>query len=288
MGTKFYGRSEEVAERVFEVFRSGNLPKALAPIFITRNDSIPSASWSWSNKLIQALAGTCDSRGFHQWKAVGRGVKAGARAFYILAPCIWQRNIEDDDGNIRVIQQVHGFKSIPVFAIEATEVVDSEKWMKSIQKDRDEILRLEALPLIEVARHWGLSVDSYTGKNSRYLGYYIPSQKIALGVKNLSTWCHELIHAADDRLGNLPKLGKGDTDCEIVAEIGGAVLLELMGNHVDADLGGAWDYIKRYSGNDSGKAIRECMRLINRICACVNLIIETQSQMDNYEIMKAS
>ena len=32
---------------------------------------------------------------------------------------------------------------------------------------------------------------------------YRHGQVIALGVQNLSTWCHEMVHAADDRLGKL-------------------------------------------------------------------------------------
>ena len=58
------------------------------------------------------------------------------------------------------------------------------------------------------------------------------------GVQNLSTWAHELIHAADDRLG---KLGKCKVNNEVVAELGGAVLLQCLGKPVEADLGGAWN-----------------------------------------------
>jgi len=54
-------------------------------------------------------------------------------------------------------------------------------------------------------------------------------------VENLATWAHELIHAADDRLGNMIETGQHFRS-EIVAEMGGAVLLYAMGYKKDADL----------------------------------------------------
>jgi hypothetical protein len=79
-----------------------------------------------------------------------------------------------------------------------------------------------------VAKAWNLSVSSFSGENAKYLGYYKHGQGIALGVENLSTWSHELIHAADDRLGHLEEKGQ-QWARETVAELGGAILLECLG-----------------------------------------------------------
>ena len=58
---KFYGKAEESASRVVSAFKSGELPKALAPIFIKRSDSACHCrAWSWSNQLITALHGYSD------------------------------------------------------------------------------------------------------------------------------------------------------------------------------------------------------------------------------------
>ena len=85
---QFYGKAEAVASAVLDIFRQPQaLPKALAPIFIHRSDNVPCRSWSWSNQLLTALAGTSDARGFRQWHEVGRHVRKGSRAFCILAPC---------------------------------------------------------------------------------------------------------------------------------------------------------------------------------------------------------
>ncbi len=58
---KFYGKSESVANRIIEQFQSGNIPKALAPVFIHRKDNIPCRAWSWTNQLLTALAGFDDA-----------------------------------------------------------------------------------------------------------------------------------------------------------------------------------------------------------------------------------
>ena len=76
---------------------------------------------------------------------------------------------------------------------------------------------------------WGINVGTYTHHGSNPLGFYRFSgsgnQAVMLGVENLSTRAHELVHAADHRVTNL----KGDKwHKEVVAELGGAVLLECL------------------------------------------------------------
>ena len=102
---------------------------------------------------------------------------------------------------------------------------------------------------------------------------------IALGVENLSTWSHELIHAADDRLGTLTKRPGQQLDNEVVAEFGGAVLLECLGFSVESDRGGAFEYIEAYAEKHKKSAIGVCTDLIERTCACVVHILETAEEL---------
>jgi hypothetical protein len=98
-------------------------------------------------------------------------------------------------------------------------------------------------------------------------------KEIAVGVKNVSTWAHELCHAADDRRGTLNRHKRGqDPDNEVVAELGGAILLTCLGQPVEADLGGAWSYVVNYQGKH---AISACQKLLKRTCEAVALILET-------------
>ncbi len=68
-------------------------------------------------------------------------------------------------------------------------------------------------------------------------------------------------------------------DQEIVAELGGAVLLECLGFHGDSDLGGAWRYIDSYAKRDNVATITYCERLLKRVCEAVALILDTAAQL---------
>ena len=277
---KFYGQSEAVATQILDTFRSGELPAALAPIFIRRADAVPCRAWSWSNQLLTALAATSDARGYRQWLDVGRAVRKGSHAFHILGPIAVKREERDaDTGETHERFAVVGFKSIPVFRIEDTVVVDDAKWSAASKADADSAAFIDGLPLVSVARSWGLNVEAFNGTESSALGWYSGDRSaIALGVKNLSTWAHELAHAADERSHGKLRGGQ-HADQEIVAELGGAVLLECLGFHVDADLGGAWRYIDSHASRASVVPLTFCERVLRRVCESVSLILDTAAEL---------
>ncbi len=265
---QFYGKAEQVATRILELFEEPDrLPKALAPIFIHRDDNKPCRAWSWSNQLLTALAATDDARGFRQWEKVGRHVTKGSHAFHILGPVTVKRTETDDTGKKAERYVTVGFKSIPVFRYEDTEG-------DALPDEPTEFM--DALPLVSVAQHWGLSVQTFNGQGARFLGYYRHGQSIALGVENLSTWAHELVHAADDRRGTIVKRSGQVPSNEIVAELGGAILLECLGQPTDADLGGCWNYVRGYDGKHP---ISACQRLLKRTCEAVALILNTADEL---------
>lgn len=198
-------------------------------------------------------------------------MKKAEKAVYILSP-ITRRVQDEDSDQDRTI--VIGFKGTPVFGLEQTEgeplpAPDPEidAWVNS-------------LPVIDVSRVWGLSVETFDGKNSRALGSFRPGAGIALGVKNLSTFAHELIHAADHKNGNLKELGQ-HWRSEIVAELGGAVLLQILGFDHESDLGGCWAYINHYADNAEIDVLDACGKVLQRTCDAVSLILETAEQIKN-------
>jgi len=273
MTTVFKRRAEECAQTILAAFEGGDLPKALAPVFINRKDNVPCRAWSWSNQLMTALSGTADARGFRQWQAVGRNVKKGSKAFPILVPLEKKRTEKDKKtGEEETRSYIYGFTSAPVFRFEDTEGDPLPP------PDPAVMAWLEALPLRDVAEAWGLSVDAYNGEKAGYLGYYKHGEAIAVGVENLATWAHELVHAADDRNGTITKLPGQQPDNEIVAELGGAILLEILGHHVDSDRGGCWAYVKRYAKKNDLETIAVCTRLLNRTCDAVALILDTADE----------
>src|SRR5262249_44628397 len=133
-----------------------------------------------------------------------------------------------------------GFRGVPVFGIGQT---DGQPLPPT---DPNAGRWVESLPLVEVARRWGLSVEVFEGEQDGRHGFYRRGQLIGLGVKNLSTWCHELVHAADDKAGNLKERGQ-NWRSETVAQLGAAVLLRLLGFEEEADLGGSFRYIFGYA-----------------------------------------
>lgn len=270
---KLYGKAQQVADDILDAFKTGDVPKALAQIFIHHDCDCPSEKWSWRNRLLAALAGHYDARGFRQWQQVDRCVRKGQRAFHILAPRTTKAKDDDEERGIKAGDTLLvGFIAVPVFGYLQTEG-------EPLPGREDEAAFINSLPLIEVARRWDLTVGTFNGEGTAKLGYYRRETAIALGVENLSTWAHELIHAADDRLGSLTRRPGQQLDNEVVAEFGGAVLLECLGYTVDSDRGGAFEYIEAYAEKHERSVIGVCTDLIERTCSCVAHILEASEQL---------
>lgn len=279
----FYGHAREVGQRIVDAFRQPEtLPQALAPIFIHRKDDVPCRKWSWHNQLIAALCGTTDARGFRQWEEVNRHVKKGIKAIWILAPCVKSVREKSDKGEETDRRVLYGFRSVPVFALE-----DTEGQPLPASDDRYDSW-VQELPLLEVAKAWGITVGTYSGSESTPLGYFqygnVSGQAVMLGVENLSTWAHEMVHAADYRLaGAQHKTDRAHK--EIVAELGGAVLLQCLGMNHDADLGGAYGYIQRYAEQSGRDVVRASIEVVDRVCNCVKLILDTAEQLEQVPLV---
>jgi hypothetical protein len=175
---RFYGHAQAAAQKIVQAFQDANsLPKPLAQVFIRRKDSPHCRKWSWGNQLLVVLNGFTDARGFRQWQDVGRNVKKGEKAFYILGP-VTKKWPNEETGEERAV--VVGFKGLPVFGLEQTEGrplpacdPDIEKW-------------IDSLPLLAVAKRWGLSVEVFDGESASFLGLYRHGKAIQLGTKNWS------------------------------------------------------------------------------------------------------
>lgn len=107
-----------------------------------------------------------------------------------------------------------------------------------------------------------------------------------LGVENLSTWAHELIHAADDRLGHLEEKGQHWAS-ETVAELGGAILLECLGHSVESDRGGCFQYIKSYAERNGKDVLGACMKVFKCTCEAVSFVLETAERLSDQQTVAA-
>lgn len=263
-----------VAQNLINLFESGNAPQALAKVALNAQGNRPSAKWSISNQILQAIAETEDARGFNQWKEVGRSVKKGSKAFFILAPNTARVKKEEDGEEVEVTVAT-GYRCVPVFRYEDTEG-------EALPEDNQREEYLASVPevLSNTARAWGIKVQLYDASKATGKGYYertpFGREIIGIGVEDITTFAHELIHASDHRLleGGLPT--EQDPDSEIVAQFGASVLMHLLGHGDKANDGYTKLYIEHYS--ESGKAISNVIRLLNRINNAVSLILNTAQE----------
>lgn len=267
-------RVKEATEKIIEMFRTGNIPPAVARTVIARDKSEkPSNYWSLGNQLLMIISGTFDARGFNQWQEVGRQVKKGAKALYILAPIkltvkVKDKNDPDKENTVTIIK---GFKGIPVFRYEDTE--GDEIYQPSYEP---EVLP----PLIEVAEKYGVTVK-YGPFTKNFFGYFQPATKtIMLCTHDVRTFFHELSHTVHNTIR--PLKGGQHADQEIVAETCAAVLCEIYG--YQGYIYHGYEYIRHYSmDKTSSGIIKEIFSVMNDVQEVLGLIFEQPSGNKNQE-----
>lgn len=256
-------RIQQAASRLLEMWKTGNMPEAIArSVIVSKQGNRPSSKWSLGNRLIQWAYQTEDSRGFHQWLEVGRQVKKGAKAIYIYGPLV-KKGKDEETGEEK--HYIYGFKAIPVFRYEDT---DGDQLYK-------DCVPPVFPPLWGVAGAFGLTVE-YKPTDFGYWGAYDPSRKeIELCTHDAKTYFHELAHAAHDQL--LHEQGKtlkdeSRKDREIVADTSAAVLCQLYG--VEGFEAHVWEYVRGYADVESPEAVlKTVMGLLSSIELVVNLIM---------------
>jgi hypothetical protein len=180
---------EKACQNLLAMFESGEMPQAITRTFIAASKyDKPSNRWSLGNQLIMLAFDTIDARGYDQWQKVGRYVKKGAKAIYILGPCtrkVEKSNTETGEKEEKII--VTGFHLIPVFRYEDTEGQELPE-VNYIPK--------QLPPLYEVAKRFGLSVQYFPKLGGAWGWYSEDQQQITLCTHQEKTFFHELGHAA--------------------------------------------------------------------------------------------
>ena len=258
---------QEILNGVLKSFENGNIPQAIAYSTFPLSD-VPSASWSLLNRSLMFLAVTPDARGFRQWKHVNRSVRKGNKAFYILVPRFIQQNKDDPDEEEEVV--LKGFLARPVFRVEDTEGEPLEY----------EKLKLPNLPLLSLAKKWGISVKAIPG-STKFYGYFSQAKsEIALASQEESVFYHELAHVAHSRilqnkaektkLRDMPEWHK-----EVVAELSAAVLCHLVGK-TSKYMGNHYQYIRHYAKQANLPPIQACLRVMRDVEQVLGLILESE------------
>ena len=258
---KVKGALDEIVRR----FKAGEIYEVVAVTIFPRSD-VPSSVWSFRNRLLMAIAGTADARGFKQWKKVGRNVKKGSKAFYILAP-LSKKVGEDDNGES--VFRLTGFREVAVFRFEDTEGDELET---------PNLPELPALPFAEVAERFGLEVrPGYFDGNS--LGFFRPSENlIELHTDDVKVWLHELAHAAHLRAIGEDKFRKNSySKNEVVAETVALTLAVGLGRGWDLESGSSARYLSGYSNGDS--PIDAILSVLDEVEKTISLIFATEEEV---------
>lgn len=249
---------QKVLETILSTFKSGDIPEAVAYSIYPIPD-IPSAKWSLLNRTVMFLSGTEDARGYRQWQQANRYVKKGAKAFYILVPCIYKKKDEEGEET----EFLKGFRCMPVFRYQDTdgEPLDYQQ------------IELPELPLIERAEAWGISVKAVPG-NYRYYGYYSSNRKeIGLATKEECVFFHELAHCGHEKIKGKLKSGQ-DPLQEIVAELSAQALCRVVGKTADKHLGNSYRYIERYAQKIKLSPLSACTKVLGEVEQVLNLILD--------------
>lgn len=264
---------QNVLKSIVSSFESGDIPDAVAIASFPIPD-IPSAQWSFTNRTIQFINGTGDSRGYKQWLAAGRQVKKGSNAIYILVPCFKKRADEQTEEERQVLTF---FKATPVFKVEDTEgePLDYQN------------IELPELPLIQRAYDWGIDVRAVPG-NYRWYGYFAPDRKeIALATNSEKTFFHELSHAADHILKGKLKPGQNVYQ-EITAELSAQALSRIAGKSIEDTTGNSFRYISHYAKKVKMDPAKACLRVLSDCEKILNLILHGRADGIKEELPKVA
>lgn len=267
-------KAADAINDVLKLFEEGNLPKAMSYAVHPTAD-VPCSSYSFGNRIILALCGTWDARGFKAWKEVDRHVKKGACAIRIFAPNTKTiKDIDDNTGEEVKKSIVTGFRAIPVFAQEDTEGEPLDY----------QTIPLPDLRLLDVAGYLGIKVESIPAQPDCY-GFYSPfKDKIALATDEECVFFHELAHAIHYRvMSDAIKAQIVDGQCplkETVAELTAATLGYMLNVEVPT-MGNHFRYIKRYADEKKVDVFKMCNLVFGEVEAIVNEIFRVREELDS-------
>jgi hypothetical protein len=247
-----HDRVKTVLSHILDRFEAGDIPQAIAYTMFPRPD-IPSARWSFLNRLVIHLSGTTDARGIRQWNRVGRYIKKGSKAIYILVPRLVKRVDPFHPVEERVI--LAGFLAKPVFRVEDT---DGEPL--AYQQEHP----LPDLPLLDKAKDWGITVSTGSLLLGAYGAFSSASRAILLATPEESVFFHELAHASYERVIEPLRPGQ-HWDQEIVAELSAQALCHLVGKSPGSNLGNSHAYIDGYAKQAGLTPLAACFRLMDSV-----------------------
>jgi len=256
--------TEKAEEKLLELVNMilGSKPEELSgtlnKVLFTGN--LPMSKWSFANRFLAVIQGATDARSYYTWPKAKRNVKKGAKAIFILAPCLISKNQKCECGGIgscekcdgkgyRKHQILVGFRSQAEFDVSQTE---GEPLPRPPE--------LPEPPLLDVANKLGVEVTVVFSERGEYGSYSRANQKIELCTDSEQTFFHELSHAVDAVLPG--KKDEHDFN-EIVAELSACFLASMYGHA--ANVVYTQNYCKVWSNGNLGVQLMKALDRVNEI-----------------------
>lgn len=286
MANKFTAKALLALNVVINLFKNPDALVEKASMATFPGADMPSSNWTLRNRwLAMFQTGEIDCRGFRQWKQVGRNVKKGTAAAFILAPIMipLKRDgvvVKDKQGKNRMI--CIGFKNVAVHSVNDTDG-------KALDYNNPEVIN--AMPLKAVADAWGIDVAGRPFVGG-YFGFYSPGQDaIRVCTDDERVFFHELTHAAHQRLHKSSDKSKGlkggqDPAQEIIAELGASVLARLYGKEMSVRKD-SYNYIKAYADEQGKDVLDACLGVLSETAKVISLIMDTASEQGEKDNMSA-
>jgi len=206
--------------------------------------------------------------GFNQWQKVGRYVKRGSQAIWILAPMIQKVKVKDDDPEAEEEKVIKGFFPVPVFDYSQTAGDELEIGNTCVSGNGN--LSIEAVSKIfkiPVKHSQGIEDGRTDGKT-----IWISGRKNK--VQEISAYFHELAHVLLNHCENGSKLSKEDKELE--AECTAYIVSKFIGLNNE----GSKYYIGKW-GADPERIKKHSLKII----ACANKILrKLEPVLDKVEI----
>jgi hypothetical protein len=253
-------RAAAELDKIVALFSTTQLPDLCAKALINAPEK-PASKWSFGNQLLMLLSGTEDARGYRQWGDVGRYVRKGSKAFYILGPVFVKKHLDNSDpSDDEEVDVLVGFRAIPVFRLEDTEGAELPTYTPR-----------NPPPLLDVAERFGMKVNYLRLSAGVYGLTDYERQIITLATEDWTVFWHELAHAIHRSYE--PKTGHGqEPEAEAVAQLVAATLARLYGKPDDSF---SWTYIATQARSASPREVGAlCMRVLDRVRKVLDLVYQ--------------
>lgn len=252
---KLSAKAQDSINKVIAKFESGDLSPITKVARIQLDPTAPARSWSLSNRVISFIQSQeLDCRGFRQWESVGRTIKKGSNAVYILRPVTIKTETEEN-GETKQEYICIGFSAVPVFPASCT----------AGQISIPGYTPTELPDLVQIAQKFGIAVEYVPVVPDRLGDCTKDGKKIRVGTHSPTVFFHELAHAIHARIDGELK-GAKTVEQETIAEFTAAVLSDFYGygDHT----GNAWKYISHYA-KDPLVAITKALGTVEKVLAVV-------------------